>query len=110
MTDFPSFIRQLPEIEFPLPGVWGHLVQGEAHQVVFVGFDKDTDVPEHSHRAQWEIVMAGEVRLRTPDGERTAHAGDSFYLPEGTPHSAHVSAGYRGVIVFDEPGRYRVKG
>ncbi len=87
----------------------GHLLQGANHQVAFLDFARDTVVPPHLHRAQWELVVAGEVRLRTSDGERTYTAGESFFIPEGVTHGAVISAGYRSVVFFDQADRYRAR-
>jgi quercetin dioxygenase-like cupin family protein len=109
MNHFPEFVTQLPDLELPFEGVSGHLLQGERQQVAFVEFHADTEVPEHSHRAQWEIAVAGEVRLRMGGEERTIRAGESFFIPEGVVHGATVKAGYRAVIIFDEANRYQAK-
>ena len=110
MDRFPDFVNEMPELELPFEGVTGHLLQGEGHQVAFVEFHEDTEVPEHSHRAQWELAVAGEVRLRMGGEERVIRAGESFFIPEGVEHGATVSAGYRAVIVFDQADRYQAKG
>ncbi len=109
MQDFPEFVTKLPEIDIPFDGVSGHLLQGETQQAVFVHFAKDTVVPKHSHRAQWELVIASEVRLEMEGQERVCRAGDSFFIPEGVEHGATVKAGYRAVIFFDQADRYQAK-
>jgi quercetin dioxygenase-like cupin family protein len=109
MWEFPEFIRKLPELDVPLPSFEGHLLQGETHQVAFARCEADLDVPAHSHAAQWELVVAGEVVLRMAGEERTYRAGDSFYIPAGVEHAATVKAGFRSVIFFDQPDRYRTK-
>ena len=107
--DFPEFIRALPELDIDLKGVSGHLMQAGPQQVAFVRFDEDVEVPEHSHRAQWELVVAGEVHLRLEGEEHRSRPGDAFYIPAGVPHSATVKSGYRAVIFFDQPDRYRAR-
>lgn len=109
MKDFPEFITNLPELDMPFAGVSGHLLQGESQQVAFVRFDKDTEVPMHSHRAQWELVIAGEMRLTMEGQERAYRQGESFYIPEGVEHAGQVKAGYRAVIFFDQKDRYQPK-
>ena len=109
MDRFPDFVTQLPELELPFEGVSGHLLQGENQQVAFVEFHADTEVPEHSHRAQWEFAVSGEVSLRMEGQERTIRAGESFFIPEGVEHGATVKAGYRAVIIFDQADRYQAK-
>ena len=60
---FPEFIRSLPQIDLPLPGVTGWLVQGRDKQVVFVEFLEMVEVPDHAHEDQWELPVSGEVEL-----------------------------------------------
>lgn len=109
MNAFPDFVTRLPELAIDLPGVSGHLLQGEAQQVAFLHFTEDTVVPEHSHAAQWELVVSGEVELTVAGRPQTRRAGESFYIPAGTAHSALVKAGYCAVIFFDEVDRYRAR-
>jgi len=109
MKEFPEFITKLPELDMPFDGVSGHLLQGESQQAAFARFDKDVEVPMHSHRAQWELVIVGEVRLTMEGEERTYREGESFYIPEGVEHAGKVKAGYRAVIFFDQTDRYRAK-
>jgi quercetin dioxygenase-like cupin family protein len=109
VKEFPEFIRNLPEVDVPFPGVSGHLLQGTGQQVAFLQFAEEVDVPEHHHNAQWELVVDGMVELRMGGESRTYRAGDSFYIPAGTPHGAKVHAGYRAVVFFDQADRYRSK-
>ena len=109
MPDFPEFIRHLPQLEIPISGVTGNLLQGQNQQVAFVHFAADTVVPAHSHSAQWELVIDGQVRLRLAGEEKLFISGESFYIPAGVEHGATVNAGYRAVVFFDEPSRYTSK-
>ena len=107
---FPEFVRSLPEIDLPLPGATGWLIQGEEQQVVFVEFLETVEVPDHAHEDQWELPVSGEVELRREGDPVEVHsAGESFFIPAGQVHGATVHAGYRAVIAFDAPGRYKVK-
>jgi quercetin dioxygenase-like cupin family protein len=108
-TPFPDFVESFAEIEVPLAGVRGWMIQGGEQQVVFLQFDETVEVPEHSHAEQWEFPLAGRAQLRM-QGETTEFcAGENFYIPAGVPHAATVHAGYRAMIVFNEPSRYRAK-
>lgn len=109
MSDFPEFITRLPELDIPFDGASGHLLQGKDQQAAFVWFEDETVVPEHSHAAQWELVVAGELRLTVDGIENTYREGDSFYVPAGAVHGAFVGAGYRAVMFFDQPDRYQSK-
>ena len=109
VLSFPDFVRTLPEIDLPLPGARGWLLQGEDQQAVFVEFAETVEVPEHQHSAQWEFALAGQVDLKIHGEIHTHTAGENFYIPPGVPHGATVHAGYKAMIVFDEPDRYRTK-
>lgn len=106
LKGFPGFVTSLPEVELPLAGARGWLLQGEKQQVVFAEFSETSDVPEHAHAEQWEIVLSGSAELRMGDESREHKTGDDFFIPAGVTHSATVRAGYRAIIVFNERGRY----
>jgi len=59
-SNFPKPILELPEANIPVEGAKGYLSQGEGEQVIFMEFEKDVEIPEHSHDSQWEIVVAGK--------------------------------------------------
>jgi len=109
MDEFPAFITALPELDISLEGVSGNILQGENQQVVFIRFNEDTVAPEHSHAAQWELVVSGELRLNVDGIEYTYTEGQSFHIPAGAVHGARVSAGYMAVIFFDQADRYKAK-
>lgn len=109
MKQFPEFIQTLPEVDLPFDGVSGWLLQGETRQVVFLKCHQLTDVPAHSHRSQWELVIDGEVELRMEGKAQVHRAGDSFYIPEGVEHGATIQPGYRAIIFFDQTDRYQIK-
>ena len=71
---------------------------------------EDLEVPEHVHAEQWEFCLAGTVLLRRWMGDEVFQAGDNFFIPAGLPHSATVHAGYRAMILFNAPDRYKAKG
>jgi quercetin dioxygenase-like cupin family protein len=105
----PAFLTNGPEIVLPVAGARGWLVEGGQRQVVLVEFAKDAEVPTHSHAAQWEIALAGRVELHRAGATEHYEAGAHFFVPAGQPHAATVHAGYRALIVFDEPDRYTLK-
>lgn len=106
----PDFIKACPEVELPIAGARGWLLQGAAQQAVFVEFAETVQVPEHSHAEQWEFALAGRVDLRRLGGVETYVAGDNFFVPAGQAHGATVHAGYQALIVFNAPDRYRARG
>jgi quercetin dioxygenase-like cupin family protein len=106
---FPPPIKNLPEAYIPLDGVTAFLSQSDDHQIVFIYFEKDTDVPEHSHASQWEIVIEGKVDLLMNGKYQIYKKGEHFFIPGGIKHSAKVYAGYHAVIFFAEKNRYKKK-
>lgn len=110
MTEvFPEPIRNLPEADIPLKGIKAYLSQSENHQIIFMEFGEDVELPEHSHAAQVGIVLEGKIDLEIGNEKRTYVKGDRYYIPEGVKHSGKIHAGYVDVTFFDEPSRYRTK-
>jgi hypothetical protein len=59
----PDPIRNLPEADIPLDGIRAYLSQAQDHQLIFMQFEKDVDLPEHSHAAQVGFVLNGKIDL-----------------------------------------------
>jgi uncharacterized cupin superfamily protein len=74
---------------------------------------------------EWLIVIAGEVTVRTPDGERRLRAGDVACFPAG-PSGAHAIRNdgsetarfampstrppYGDAVVYPDSGKFRIGG
>jgi len=106
---FPAPIRSLPEADIPLNGIKAFLSQAENHQIIFMEFEEDADLPEHSHAAQVGIVIEGKIDLKINDELKTYEKGSIYYIPSGTRHSGKIYAGYADITFFDEPDRYKQK-
>ncbi len=109
LTDFPAFIKANPEVDFPFSGVRGWMIKSAHQQTVFVEFTETVEVPEHAHADQWEMVVAGRAELHREGGTEEFAPGENFFVPAGQLHAATVHAGYKALIVFDAPDRYRAK-
>ena len=108
-TIFPEAIEKLPLANIPLDGLTAFLSQGPEHQILFMDFDKDVDLPEHAHDAQFGIVLEGRIDL-TIDGEKKSYyKGDRYYIPSGVKHFGKIYAGYADVTFFNEKDRYGEK-
>lgn len=106
---FPEPILRLPEADVGLAGLKAYLSQGEGHQVLFMKFSEDVEVPEHCHAAQWGVILEGKIDL-TVNGNCVSYTkGDVYYIPYGVNHSARIHAGYADVTFFDQKDRYRPK-
>ena len=112
MTDleiFPEPIRNLPEADIPIEGIKAYLSQSDTHQIIFMEFEKDVDLSEHSHAAQIGIVLEGQIDLTIDGKKKTYTKGDRYYIPDGVLHSGKIYAGYADITFFDEPDRYSMK-
>jgi len=107
---FPEIITNLPEADIPIKGLRSHLFQGENQQFVFMSsFENDIEVPEHSHEAQWGVVLDGEIEL-TIDGKKCdLTKGDTYFIPKGIKHSARIKKGYKDLTLFNQKDRYKAK-
>ncbi|TYT75332.1 cupin domain-containing protein [Desulfobotulus mexicanus] len=106
---FPEPIRKLPKADIPLNGITAYLSQSDTHQILFMQFDKDTDLPEHSHGAQVGIVLEGKIELVMDGIQQTFTKEDRYHIPEGVRHSGKIYAGYADISFFNEPDRYGTK-
>ena len=105
---FPEIITKLPEADIPLEGVHSHLLQGKDQQFVFMRFDKDVQVPEHSHEGQWAVILDGEIELTIGSEKATFQRGDTYFIPKGVKHSAKIKKGYKDLTLFDQKDRYKL--
>ena len=106
---FPDPIRNLPKADIPLDGIKAYLSQSDTHQIIFMEFAKDVELPEHSHAAQIGIVLEGKIDLTIGGKKESYTKGDRYFIPDGVLHSGRIHAGYADITFFDEPGRYSRK-
>lgn len=106
---FPDIIIGLPQAGIPIQGLHAYLLQGSNHQVIFMSFESDVEVPEHSHEAQWGVVLDGEIELTINGNMQTYTKGDTYFIPKDVPHSARIGAGYKDLTLFNQKDRYKPK-
>ena len=106
---FPKPITDLPEADIPLKGITAYLSQGPNHQIIFMHFSEDVEVPEHSHESQWGIVLEGKVELTIENVKKEYLKGDRFFIPKDAKHSARILAGYASMEYFNQVDRYKEK-
>jgi mannose-6-phosphate isomerase-like protein (cupin superfamily) len=106
-SEFPTFVRNLPEADLPFAGLRGWLLQSESGQVLFSESDVELSVPEHSHGDQWGVVIGGNITLTIVDQTLMLGRGDTYFIPAGTPHRAHIQPGFRAIDYFADRDRYR---
>jgi quercetin dioxygenase-like cupin family protein len=107
--DYPSMITDLPRADIPFDGVEGWLLQGPKQQLVFMDIAPIGAVPEHSHRAQFGVVLAGEMTLTIGGESKRLGKGDTYFIPDGVPHSAVFHSQVKVIDMFDEVARYGEK-
>ncbi|MEW6196444.1 MAG: cupin domain-containing protein [Bacteroidota bacterium] len=106
---FPTPIINLPEAELPFKGATAYLSQGNNHQILFMKFDEDIELPAHSHNAQWGIVLEGQIELTIGGIKNLFKKGNRYFIPKETIHSGKIFAGYADITYFDQPDRYKIK-
>jgi len=106
---FPEPIRRLPQADVPLGGVTAYLSQSETHQIVFMEFAEEVQLPEHSHQSQWGLVLEGKIEIVIDGIKHTYSKGERYFIPAGVKHSGKVLAGYADVTYFDEANRFKTK-
>jgi len=106
---FPKPIKNLPEADIPLNGLKAYLSQSDGHQILFMQFDENVEIPEHSHESQWGVVLEGRIDLAIEGTKRTYTKGEQVFIPKGAKHSARIYAGYADVSFFNQKDRYKTK-
>lgn len=108
-TDFPEIIKQLPEADQHFPGVCLWILQGKDHQVGFSDIAALGEVEEHSHGAQWGIVLDGEMELTISGETKVYKKGDVYYIPSGAPHSGNFPTRVKTLDFFEDRDRYPIR-
>jgi quercetin dioxygenase-like cupin family protein len=108
-SQFPDIIANLPQAEIPIQGLTAYLIQGSNQQVVFMAFENAVAVSEHTHEAQWGIVIDGEIELTIDGNKMTYKKGDTYFIPKNITHSANIKAGYKDLTIFNQKDRYKAK-
>ncbi len=104
---FPEPIRNLPEADIPIDGIRAYLLQAADHQLIFMQFAEDVDLPEHSHAAQVGFVLRGKIELIIGGVKKEYGTGDIYLIPENTKHFGKIHGGYADITFFNESHRYR---
>lgn len=94
------------EADIPIEGAKAYLSQTEDHQLLFMQFDEDVELAEHTHEAQVGFVLNGRIKLIIEGVEKEYSKGDIYYIPENVKHSGKIHRGYADITFFAEPQRY----
>ena len=106
---FPEPIKNLPKADMPFLSYEAYISQSDNHQIIFMKFDEDVNLPEHSHECQWGIVLEGKIELII-NGEKNVYIkGDRYFIGNGIKHSGRIFAGYADITFFNQKDRYSIK-
>lgn len=106
---FPQAITGLPEADITFKGVKGWIAQGDNHQIVFFEIESSAEVPEHSHNAQWGVVVEGEMELTIDGRVKVYRKGDEYFIPAQAKHSAKFQTNCRIIDFFTDKTRFKRK-
>ncbi|HYF84587.1 MAG TPA: cupin domain-containing protein [Clostridia bacterium] len=106
---FSGPILDLGKADLPFEGATAYLSQSDNHQILFMEFDRDIDLPEHSHEGQWAVVLEGKIELVIDGVRKVYKKGDRYLIPSGVKHSGRIYAGYADITFFNESARYKRK-
>jgi len=107
--EYPRMISSLPQADIAFRGVKGWILQGREKQLVFMEIEPIGEVTEHTHSAQFGMVLEGEMSLTIGGDTKRYRKGDTYYIPDGVSHSAVFHSKVYVVDLFDEPARYKQK-
>lgn len=74
-----------------------------------MSFENDVEIPEHSHEAQWGVVLDGEIELIIDSKKFIFTNGDTYFIPKDVKHSARIRKGYKDLTLFNQKDRYKAK-
>lgn len=106
---FPEPIKNLPEADIPIEGIKAYLSQSSDHQIIFMEFEKDTELKEHKHDSQVGFVLSGKIDLKIGEETNTYTKGDIYFIPKDVLHSGFIYAGYSDITFFNQCDRYKEK-
>lgn len=106
---YQEMVKKLPEADIPFSGIKGWISQGRDHQIVFFDIAPVGKVSEHTHCAQWGIVIEGEMELTIAGVTRTYKSGDNYFIPDQVVHSAAFKRQTKVMDFFAGNDRYKLK-
>ncbi len=105
----PDMITRLPEIDMPNDAIKGYLLQGESNQSIFFIVTAGAYLAEHFHAAQWGIVLEGEFEITVGSEKKVYRKGETYFVPEGTPHSGYYITDVISFDIFDDKDKFATK-
>ena len=71
------------QADIPIEKLKAFLLQGMSQQVLFMEFENNINISEHSHEAQWIVVLDGEIELTIEGKILLLKKGDTYFIPSG---------------------------
>ncbi|MFX0005753.1 MAG: cupin domain-containing protein [Promethearchaeota archaeon] len=106
---FPEPVLKLPRADIPIDGLKAFIAQGDYFQILYMEFEKDVIIEEHSHESQWGVILEGQIDLKIDGKEFVFTKGDRYFIPKGVKHSAKIYKGYADITYFNQKDRYKVR-
>ncbi|MEZ0075389.1 cupin domain-containing protein [Planotetraspora sp. GP83] len=104
-ASYPEFFHKLSKPDVPMDGLKAWMMSDKI-QVIFYELPEGSKAGEHTHGAEWGIIVDGAISI-TMNGETTTYGkGDTYFIPAGVPHSVVNHPGVVGIDVFEEPDRF----
>ena len=105
---FPAFVRALPRADYSADGgeaIRGYILEGNGLQLVFNENDEEMVFKPHKHAQSFGVVLQGWCELVIDGVSTTYRQGEMYHVPGGVEHYARQSAGYKDIVIFNEPCR-----
>lgn len=92
--ELPDMITRLPEADLPFPStaLRTSVLQSGHGQLVFFQIHKDVEIPPHSHKGQWGIVLEGRIDM-VIDGKKCSYGPGRDVLHSGGRRAQRQRAG-----------------
>ncbi len=100
---FHEIIKKVPIKDFGLDGLEVHSDHTSTGTIYFVKAEKEVIFPEHSHAAQWTIVVSGSCTFVANGEEKIYKAGETYFIPANLKHQITLHEGYSEVDYVDDP-------
>ena len=100
---FHEIIKKVPLRDYGIEGLEVHVDHISTGTVYFVNAEKEVVFPEHSHAAQWTIVVTGSCTFTANGESKVYNAGETYFIPAGLKHQITLHAGYSEVDYVDDP-------
>jgi len=89
---FADIIKKVPVRNYGIESLETHVDHTSTGTVYFVSAEKEVVFPEHSHAAQWTIVVNGSCTFTANGESKVYSAGETYFIPAGLKHQITLHA------------------